>query len=722
MQKHNPFLARRARAFAGACLAWLVLCTPAPGWAADPTEGEIRDEYARWVLSMGNYQYRTRHILVSTREAATAALAEINAGAPFASVASRVSGDPGSRAKGGDLGWMLRGEVVPQFAVAFRDTQTGLYPEPVRTPFGWHVILIEEVKPVQAPRFEEVRGAIEAQLKKGRPAGAATAQAPVPPAAPAAPSRTSWSPAQWDAVYATAQHTAGPSAYAYREASFDELAPAQRASLFGVPKRAAVVRARNLIDVEPHLRFAISRLYRPQDLSPPVLRTLPDGRKRWTVLQLESRENAAGLKPDAQFQADAAVWVAKGHLPAPQQVLDTPQAMARIAYWRATDAQQIARVPADLSPEVEYGDGGTPLLSALLRRNMDAAKLLVQRGADVNHCGLWGCPIAYAARMPVAADALAWVNWLLASGARPDATDPRGPDLFATALGGASYNGYTDVAQRLVQAGASVNGVAGGVDTPIEAAASHGNKAMVEWLIARGASVLPLPGQGENTLVPHTLYNAARESKDAEFIQWAEQTMLQAAQRSPLYAFSVFFEQEGRRINADAKGGVRLKPAPFSMVFQFPEGVDGVQVGASLQAAWLAEFRKNDPRNAMFRPFASGAQANATEPNSQDLFVMQPCPPTVRPDSGCDGSHMYLGVDASVRDDFHERRTAGGKAYVRQVRTLLDTSTPATGEPAPLNRFAGQTLHIVMGVPLPLGGPAGLRLPRPQVVTVQFTR
>ena len=677
----------------------------------------MRDEYARWVIGMGSYQYRTRHILVPTREEAAAALAEINGGASFASVATRLSRDPGSASKGGDLGWVLRGDLVPEFTVAFRNMETGLYPEPVRTSFGWHVIRVEEVRQVQVPRFEEVRSRLEVGMKKARAAGAAAAPGVPPPPLP------NWTAAQWNDVFSAAEHTAGGTSYAYRVYSFSELEPAQRASDFGPTRETATQRAANLIDVEPYLRFALARLYRPDDRSAPIARTLPDGRQRWTVVQLVSRENAARLQLTPRFRSDAAVWIAKGHLPGPDQLTE-PQAMARSTYFREFTAQQIAGIPANYPPDVEYGNLGTPLLSAMLRKDMEAAKALVQRGADVNHCGIWGCPVAYGARMDDAAESLAWVDWLLKNGARPDATDPRGPDIFSTALAGASFKGHLQVAQRLVEAGASVNGVAGGSDTPIENAAGQANKPMVEWLISRGASVLPLPDRGRNAFGPVTLYSAARDSKDAGFMQWAEQTMLRAAAQSPRYGFTVQFEQDGKRLSADPGGNLRLKPAPFKMVFRFPEGADGVQLGASLQAAWLEEFRKTDLRNAMFRPFASGAQTEASKPNSQDLFTMQACPATAKVEDGCEGSHMFLNLDPADREDFHERRTAGGKSYVREVRTLFDTSgsSNASAESAALEKFAGQTLYLVAGVPLALGGPTGLRFVKPQALRIQFAR
>ena len=68
-------------------------------------------------------------------------------GEPFAKLAKDVSEDPGSAANGGELGFVSKGEVVPDFEKAAFALKPGeVTPEPVRTPFGYHAILVSEVK------------------------------------------------------------------------------------------------------------------------------------------------------------------------------------------------------------------------------------------------------------------------------------------------------------------------------------------------------------------------------------------------------------------------------------------------------------------------------------------------------------------------------------------------------------------------------------------------
>src|SRR5213083_2635804 len=84
------------------------------------------------------------------------------AGEDFAKLAKEASEDPGSASKGGDLGWVGAGELVPQFEQALFALKKGeMSPEPVRSPFGFHAIRVLDVraggeKPLQA-RAEAIR-------------------------------------------------------------------------------------------------------------------------------------------------------------------------------------------------------------------------------------------------------------------------------------------------------------------------------------------------------------------------------------------------------------------------------------------------------------------------------------------------------------------------------------------------------------------------------------
>jgi peptidyl-prolyl cis-trans isomerase D len=81
---------------------------------------------------------------------------KIKGGADFAQLAKDNSEDPGSKAKGGDLGWVKRGMMAPKFESAlFGIDKAGELAGPVETEFGWHVIKLDELKPAQTQAFED---------------------------------------------------------------------------------------------------------------------------------------------------------------------------------------------------------------------------------------------------------------------------------------------------------------------------------------------------------------------------------------------------------------------------------------------------------------------------------------------------------------------------------------------------------------------------------------
>lgn len=86
---------------------------------------------------------RARHILVADEATAQATLAELQAGADFATLAAQRSQDTGSAANGGDLGWTPRGEFVPPFEEAIFSLPLNT-PQIVQTDFGFHIVEVLE--------------------------------------------------------------------------------------------------------------------------------------------------------------------------------------------------------------------------------------------------------------------------------------------------------------------------------------------------------------------------------------------------------------------------------------------------------------------------------------------------------------------------------------------------------------------------------------------------
>ena len=115
-------------------------------------------------------QQRASHILIKGRDDAAKARAQkllddLKAGADFEALAKQYSEDPGSAARGGDLGWFGKGKMVAPFEAAVDALQRpGELSPVVQTQFGWHVILLQERKPATTRSYEEVRDTLKAEV------------------------------------------------------------------------------------------------------------------------------------------------------------------------------------------------------------------------------------------------------------------------------------------------------------------------------------------------------------------------------------------------------------------------------------------------------------------------------------------------------------------------------------------------------------------------------
>lgn len=104
---------------------------------------------------------KAAHILVPTESEANAIIAQVNPD-NFNEMAKKFSKGP-SAPQGGELGWFRREAMIPEFAsVAFNTPVGTVAKTPVKTQFGWHVILVEDRNNAYTPPFEQM----EAQLKQ----------------------------------------------------------------------------------------------------------------------------------------------------------------------------------------------------------------------------------------------------------------------------------------------------------------------------------------------------------------------------------------------------------------------------------------------------------------------------------------------------------------------------------------------------------------------------
>jgi peptidyl-prolyl cis-trans isomerase C len=130
------------------------------------TDDEIRKRYDTEIANAPPVnEVHARHILVKTKEEADAIIKQLEGGAKFEDIAKEKSGDPGSGAQGGDLGWFGPGQMVPEFDKAAFALDVGSYTkQPVQSQFGWHIIKAEDKRTKQPPAFEVVKEQIRSLL------------------------------------------------------------------------------------------------------------------------------------------------------------------------------------------------------------------------------------------------------------------------------------------------------------------------------------------------------------------------------------------------------------------------------------------------------------------------------------------------------------------------------------------------------------------------------
>jgi len=123
------------------------------------TDDALKQTYNDAVKTMsGQEEVRARHILVEKEDEAKAIIVDLKKGRKFEELAKQ-SKDQGSKDRGGDLDWNAPSSYVPQFADALVRLEKGKYSEaPIQTQFGWHVILVEDVRAAtKFPSFDEAK-------------------------------------------------------------------------------------------------------------------------------------------------------------------------------------------------------------------------------------------------------------------------------------------------------------------------------------------------------------------------------------------------------------------------------------------------------------------------------------------------------------------------------------------------------------------------------------
>ena len=126
----------------------------------------VKAEYAKFKKeNEGREEVHAKHLLVKTEEEAKQAIKDLDDGAKFEDLVKQRSSDTASAANGGDLGWFAEEDMLPEFSKAAFALKPGSYTkEPVKTRFGYHVILVLDKRARQVPPIESVGDAIRKKL------------------------------------------------------------------------------------------------------------------------------------------------------------------------------------------------------------------------------------------------------------------------------------------------------------------------------------------------------------------------------------------------------------------------------------------------------------------------------------------------------------------------------------------------------------------------------
>ncbi|TYR79317.1 peptidylprolyl isomerase PrsA [Priestia megaterium] len=122
------------------------------------SEADVKKEFE------DNYkvEINASHILVNDEKTAKEVKAKLDNGENFAKLAKEYSKDPGSKDKGGELGYFTKGKMVPEFDKAVFSMEAGKISDPVKSQFGYHIIKVEDKK---TNKFEDKKEQIEKELK-----------------------------------------------------------------------------------------------------------------------------------------------------------------------------------------------------------------------------------------------------------------------------------------------------------------------------------------------------------------------------------------------------------------------------------------------------------------------------------------------------------------------------------------------------------------------------
>jgi len=132
------------------------------------SDQQLQEAYDKYKAENSGNEYKARHILVAKESDAKDIIAQLKKNPKaFEAIAKAKSTDPGSKNNGGELGWFDPHQMVPEFGAALAKMKKGeITEEPVKSQFGYHVILLEDSHPKEPPPFEQMKDSLKQRIQQ----------------------------------------------------------------------------------------------------------------------------------------------------------------------------------------------------------------------------------------------------------------------------------------------------------------------------------------------------------------------------------------------------------------------------------------------------------------------------------------------------------------------------------------------------------------------------
>lgn len=131
------------------------------------TDKMVEEEYKKLIARLkGQKEVKASHILVDTEEKAKEIKKKLSKGSKFEALVKEFSKDEGSKANSGELGYVMKGQLVPEFESKSFSMKKGEISDPVKTQFGWHIIRVLDSRDVKIPSKEQAINGLKGKLSR----------------------------------------------------------------------------------------------------------------------------------------------------------------------------------------------------------------------------------------------------------------------------------------------------------------------------------------------------------------------------------------------------------------------------------------------------------------------------------------------------------------------------------------------------------------------------